>query len=256
MPTVRIIGPGRAGRSLAAALAGVGSWDVLPLLGRHDDVAGAASGCDLLVVAVPDASVATVAATVAPVPATVVAHLAGSLTLDALAPHTRRASLHPLTALADPVRGVRRLTGGAWFAVAGDPLVRDVAVALGGRIVEIPDNPKARAIYHAAACAAANHLVALMGSVERMAAAVGVPLDAYLDLAWGALDDVAAVGPAAALTGPVARRDHATVARHRAAIPSGELATYDALTSAAETLRGADTRIGDGQGHRGRTPCN
>ncbi len=43
MRTVRIIGPGRAGCSLAAALTAVG-WDVVGVLGRDDEVVDAARG--------------------------------------------------------------------------------------------------------------------------------------------------------------------------------------------------------------------
>ena len=67
-----------------------------------------------------------------------------------------------------------------------------------------------------------------MGQVERVAASVGVPLDAFLSLAAGALEDVALLGPAAALTGPVARGDLETIDRHRGALDPAELDGYDA----------------------------
>ncbi len=86
MQSIRIIGPGRAGTSLAAALSVLG-WDVVGFLGRHDDLTGAAFGVDVLVIATPDDVVASVAASVAPHPGTTVMHLSGSLGLDALAPH-------------------------------------------------------------------------------------------------------------------------------------------------------------------------
>jgi predicted short-subunit dehydrogenase-like oxidoreductase (DUF2520 family) len=63
-----------------------------------------------------------------------------------------------------------------------------------------------------------------------------VPLEAYLDLVRATLDNVAEMGPAAALTGPVARGDWATVERHRAALPSDELVAYDAMVAAARRL--------------------
>jgi hypothetical protein len=90
MSTVRVIGRGRAGRSLATALGRAG-WGLGGVLGRADEVHEAAAGVDLLVIAVPDDAVAAVAASVAPVQTTVVAHMAGSLGLDVLAPHARRA---------------------------------------------------------------------------------------------------------------------------------------------------------------------
>ncbi len=229
MPGVlRVIGPGRAGRSLGLALEGVG-WELAGYLGRDDDPAAAASGVDLLVIATPDPAVAEVAAAVGPVPGTVVAHVAGSLGLDALAPHERRAVLHPLVSLPDPERGAARLAaGGAWFglAVGGDPLGDEVVAALGGRAVHVADDD--RAGYHAAAAIASNHLVGLLGQVERVAAGVAVPLEAYLDLVRVTVENVAALGPAAALTGPVKRGEEPTLARHLAALPHDERAAYEA----------------------------
>lgn len=231
--TFRTIGAGRAGRSLAAALGATG-WRHLGFLGRGDRLAAAGDGADLVVVATPDAAVAEVAAAVDPDDRTVVAHLAGSLGLDVLAPHPRPAALHPLVALPSPEIGARRLAAGAWFAVAGDPLVRRVVDDLGGRWFEVADDD--RAAYHAAAAMASNHVVALLGQVARVAADIGVPAEAYLDLTRGAVDDVAALGPAAALTGPVARGDWATVAHHLAALDASEHDAYRALAAAARRL--------------------
>ena len=58
-PSLRVIGPGRAGRSLAAGLAASG-WRVDGVLGRADDVRPAARGVDLLVIATPDGAVVSV----------------------------------------------------------------------------------------------------------------------------------------------------------------------------------------------------
>src|ERR1700687_698835 len=104
VPSVTIVGPGRAGRSLAIALTDAG-WPAPTLLGRGDDLRSAARGADLLVLATPDRAIAAVATTVEPDPGTTVVHLAGSLCLDVLAPHVRRASIHPLVALPTPAIG-------------------------------------------------------------------------------------------------------------------------------------------------------
>lgn len=232
MVAVRIIGPGRAGTSLALALTNRG-WEVAPMLGREDDVRRAAHGVALLVLATPDDAIKDVAETVEPVESTVVAHLSGSLGLKVLAPHARRAGLHPLVSLPNPDRGSKRLVG-AWFAVAGDPLVRQVVDALYGRAFTVPDDQ--RAAYHAAASIAANHLVALLGQVERIAAATDVPIEAYLDLARDALENVADLGAAEALTGPVARGDEATIRRHLRALPTEERRAYRAMVDAARRL--------------------
>ena len=206
-------------------------------MARHESVAGAATGVDLLLLCVPDTAVAVVAAEVAPVPHTVVAHVAGALGLDVLAPHERRAALHPLVSMPNAEIGAQRLQG-AWFATAGDPLVHDVVEELGGRYVDVADED--RVTYHAAAAMAHNHLVALLGQVERVAAQVGLPLDAYLDLVRGGVESVVAMGPAGALTGPVARGDVEMVRRHLSAIPADERPAYRALAERAAHLVGRD----------------
>lgn len=255
MPTVRIIGPGRAGRSLSLAL-GAAGWDVAPLLGRHDDVGGAAAGVDVVVLATPDDAVGAVAGRVRPAPGTVVAHLSGSLGLDVLDPHPRRAALHPLVALPDPTTGAARLASGVTFAVAGDPMARAIVAALGGRAVDVPDG--ARAAYHAAACIAANHVVGLLGQVERVASSVGLPLDAFLGLAAAAVDDVARLGPRRALTGPAARGDWATLARHLDALDPAERPAYRAGAGLALQLTvgpaGPDASASVSPGDRVRRP--
>ena len=222
----RIVGGGRAGGSMAAALRSV-AWEV-DVLGRADDVAGAATGADLVVLAVPDAAVAGVAESVENDGVAVIVHLSGSLGLAPLAGHVRCAVLHPLVSLPDAEIGAGRLTDGAWFGLSadGDSLAAEVVADFGGRAVVVAEADWPR--YHAAAAIASNHLVGLLGQVERVAGTIGAPLAAYLALAAGSLDNVAALGPAAALTGPVRRGDWATVEAHLAALPDDERAAYQA----------------------------
>lgn len=232
VPRIRIVGGGRAGGSFARALSEVG-WSVEAPWGRDRDPAGAATGVDLLLIAVPDAVVSEVAALVDPVADTVVAHCSGTLGLDVL-DHPRVAAIHPLVALPDAEIGARRLRAGAWFGLGGDLLGRRLVEDLEGHWFEVADSD--RATYHAAAVVASNHLVALMGQVERLSRGIGVPAEAYWALARGALDDVVELGAARALTGPVARGDWATVARHLAAMDDSELDAYRVLAAAARRL--------------------
>jgi len=243
MTTVRIVGPGRAGRSLAGALEAVGI-DVAGMLGRGDDLTEAARGVDVVLITVPDRAIADVAAAIRPVPSTVIAHCSGALGLEVLGAHPRVASLHPLVTLPDPVIGAVRLRTGGYFVVAGDQVATDLVLALGGRPLVVP--AERRAAYHAAASMAANHLVALLGQVERVAATVGLPLEAFLPLARGALDDVGLLGPQAALTGPAARGDESTLARHRAALDPSEVDAYDAGVALARRLARATTPVATG----------
>ena len=211
----------------------MGAW------GRDRSPVDAADGVDILFIATPDDVVAEVAAQVRPVPTTVVVHLSGSLGLDVLSGHPRVGSLHPLVPLPTPTIGSERLRSGVTLTVAGDPVTRTVAEDLGGNVVEVADAD--RTAYHAAAVIAANHLVALMGQVERVAATAGLPLDAFAGLMRAASEDALALGPGAALTGPAARGDWETVERHRATIarmpgPRSELAAYDAMVGLARRL--------------------
>ncbi len=214
------------------------------------------SGVDLLVIATPDDVVAQVADQVTPVGSTAVIHLSGSLGLDVLSTHPRRGSLHPLMPLPDPELGSARLRSGITFAVSGDRITRQVADLLGGRSLEVDD--RHRAAYHAAATIAANHVVALIGQVERVAATAGLPLDAFSGLLRTAADDALALGPRRALTGPAVRGDWETVERHRGALAAmaghrTELAGYDALVGLARRLSMDATAAPAPAGPRGLT---
>jgi len=221
------------------ALGAVGGYVSAGALGRGDDPVRAADGVDLLIIATPDDQVARVAARIDPVPSTLVVHLSGALGLDALATHPRRGSLHPLMPLPTPEVGAQRLASGISFAVAGDPAVSDLVGALGGRAFTVDDEHRTE--YHAAAAIAANHLVALVGQVERVAAVAGLPVGAFAGLLRSATEDALALSPSAALTGPAARGDWETVERHRRALARmagarTELAAYDAMVGLARRL--------------------
>ncbi len=230
---VRVVGAGRAGGSFASALALAGH--VVELV--HRDHPDPGQDVDLALCCLPDAAIQPSVRSWPVHAGTVVAHCAGSLGLQVLDAHPRIASLHPLVSLPDPVTGAARLQG-AWFAVAGDPLVSEVVTSLGGTAVEVGDVD--RATYHAAAVVASNHLVALMGQVERLAGSIGVPPQAFVQLASGSLANVARSDPAAALTGPVARGDWATVGRHLEVLPPDEQLAYRALAEQAARLVGPE----------------
>jgi len=237
MVRVAIVGRGRVGGALAANLGQHPELDVAEPVGRDADIARIAAGADMVLLAVTDASVAPVAGAIEPNDDALFVHFAGSLTLDALAPHRRRASLHPLTPMpGDPETAARRLRG-AWMAVAGDPGVVSLARALDARTFDVDEAQRAR--YHATATIAASHVAGLLGQVERNAERVGVPFAAYLDLAAATLANVEALGPSAALTGPIVRRDWETVRTHLAALSADDRAAYLALAAEAARLAGA-----------------
>jgi predicted short-subunit dehydrogenase-like oxidoreductase (DUF2520 family) len=213
---VGIVGAGRVGSALAAALRDAGV-EVAGPLGRG----GRPAGCDAILLCVPDAEIAA-AAEVVTAAAPLVGHTSGATPLTALA-HTGVAAfgLHPLQTVAHA--GVR--FQGASAAVAGsspEALVFAGALAerLGMTPFEIDDD--GRAAYHAAASVASNFLVTLQAAAETIAGGAGLgPEQARALLAplvRQTVENIAELGPEAALTGPVARGDEATVAVQRAAV--------------------------------------
>lgn len=230
----RIVGAGRAGRSFARALTGRGAI-CLGLLERGDDPASAGAAADAVIISVPDAGIEAVARSIDPFDGVVI-HVSGASGLDVLGSHRRVGSVHPLVSLPDPDIGAARLIDGATFAVAGDPLARAIVDRLGGTAITVDDDK--RALYHATAAVAANHLVVLCAQVERLAERVGVPAEAYWELMEGALDTVRSTGAPAALTGPASRGDLATVQRHLDAIGAHEHALYSELARGAAALAG------------------
>jgi predicted short-subunit dehydrogenase-like oxidoreductase (DUF2520 family) len=241
-PSFRVIGAGRAGSSMVRALTKAG-WTPAASLGRIDELAAAAHGVDVVIIATPDAVIATVAASIEPVATTAVVHLSGSLGPDVLAAHPRRAVVHPVMGLPNEEIGAGRLLDNGWFALTEgcDAVGQQIVDALGGRAITLRDDPDARALHHAACCVAGNHLVTILGQVERLAVAAGVSPAAYFELVRAVVDNVENIGAAEALTGPVARGDYGTVAHHREAIAAHapqDLALYDALLPATEELAG------------------
>ncbi len=260
--TLAIVGPGRAGTAIGIALVARG-WQVTRVAGRApeaESVVAAArrfdaepvtardvgTGARLVVVATPDAVIAEVGVDAAPElePGALVIHLSGALGVEALAPladvrtDVAIGALHPLQTFPSPEAGAARLAG-SWAAVAGPPAV----TALAEELDMLPFSVAAedRATYHAAATVASNHLVALLGQVERIAATVGVPLVAFEPLVRATVDNAFAIGPERALTGPVARGDVETVLRHLDAVATDEQRAYRALADAAARLGGADS---------------
>jgi predicted short-subunit dehydrogenase-like oxidoreductase (DUF2520 family) len=254
-----LVGPGRAGTTVALALAARG-WVPVAVAGRARDAASvraaadllrteardtatAGRGADLVVLATPDAVIADVAAAAAPglEPGALVVHLSGACSLDELRkleverPDVRLGALHPLQSLPSAEIGVGRLPG-SWCAVDGPDEVERLAVSLGMRPFRV--DPSQRAAYHASATVASNHLVALLGQATRVAAGAGIPPEALLPLVRATVDNVETLGAPAALTGPVARGDVDTVTRHLDALPVGERDTYRSLAVAALELSG------------------
>ena len=218
-PRVGVVGAGRLGTALAAALDRAG-YPVEGPAGRGE----VPSGCDGIVLCVPDAEIPAAATTVAGA-APLVGHTSGATPIAALeaAAGAGRFGLHPLQAFADGA-GPDAFAG-AGCAIAGDS---DEAFAFADRLArDLGMTPFAiaedgRAAYHAAASIASNFLVALEAAAERVAGAAGLEATEaralLAPLVRRTVEQWAAAGPERALTGPVARGDEATVAAQREAV--------------------------------------
>jgi predicted short-subunit dehydrogenase-like oxidoreductase (DUF2520 family) len=238
---IAVVGRGRLGAALAAALRVAGNPVVGPL-GRGADAAG--SGAVLL--CVPDEEIANAASHIVPGP--LVGHCSGATGLDVLAPH-HAFSLHPLMTVT---------AGGAEFAGAGAAIAgsgpralgfaRELAASLGMRPFEIRDED--RAAYHAAASMASNFLVTLEAAAEQLAVSAGADRTLLVPLVRSTVENWARLGPQRALTGPVSRGDEETIANQRSAVAERAadlLPLFDALLDATRALAGAggaETRQG------------
>lgn len=201
--TVHIIGTGRAGSAIRARLLERGL--------RVTDGRVAETTAELVLLCVPDSAIAEVAAAVPVGPW--VAHVSGATRLDALDPHARRFSVHPLQTLTRE-RGAEQLDG-AWGAIGGETDAaldrgRWLAATLGLRPFEVADAD--RALYHAAAVIGGNAIVTLHRAATRLLADVGAPGEAIVPLMMRTIEN------GFDLTGPIARGDVGTIEAHLAAL--------------------------------------
>ncbi len=229
---VFVVGAGRAGRALAHALR-VAGVDVIGLHGRRPD-AGITWGewpeslaaATVVLVTVRDAELDGVLRSLLTAPlgaGAVVLHASGNMepsALDVLRAHGHDAgTFHPLLPLTDPTRATEQLHR-AWIGIDGDEdaqaVSRELAAAIGARVLEIPAGAKAR--YHAAAVFASNFPMVLLSTAMRLLTSAGVPEEAARaalgTLLVSAAQNASVIGPSAALTGPVARGDVDTVRAH------------------------------------------
>jgi predicted short-subunit dehydrogenase-like oxidoreductase (DUF2520 family) len=236
---VGVIGAGRVGATLAAALARAGHRVVAVSAVSDASVQRAArmlpgvpvkqppavlAAADLVLLTVPDDAlpglVDGLAATHAEVAGRILAHASGRHGTAVLEPVTRLGALplalHPVMTFTGRPDDIDRLPGVSFGVTAPDPL-RPVAEALviemGGEPVFIDES--ARGLYHAALASAANHLVTLVVQAAELLGQAGVPDPSRMlrPLLSAALDNALRLGDAG-LTGPVARADAETIASH------------------------------------------
>jgi predicted short-subunit dehydrogenase-like oxidoreductase (DUF2520 family) len=258
-PIVGIVGAGAVGTALGAALARAG-WPVGAVASRDEArrahfrslVPGARGFAEanalldeveLIVLAVPDDVIATLAGELRMYGGQAMIHTSGALGAEVLEPAraagTQIGSFHPLVAFAETERAVAALKG-ATVAIEGDDqltaLLAEMAEAIGATAVRLA--PGSKAAYHAAAVLAAGGFVALLDAIAELGRVAGLDeagsLAIYGGLVEQTLGNARALGIARALTGPMTRGDAGTLERHLATLRRFAPAVLPLYLAAAE----------------------
>ena len=139
-------------------------------------------------------------------------------------------SLHPLQAFAHEEKAVADLDA-TYFSLEGSDerlsSVEGILKKTGNRFFRIA--PQHKRIYHLAACVLSNYLVTLMDLGITALKESGIdPSEGFAamrPLIEGTLANISQIGPAKALTGPIARGDVTTISRHLEALDAQGLNT-------------------------------
>lgn len=255
--SVGVIGAGRVGAVLGAALAQAGHLVVAVSAVSQASRRRAAAllpgvpvvaadqvplHADLVLLAVPDDALADLVGGLASTGSVragqLVVHVSGRHGLAVLAPAARRGALplalHPVLPFSGTDVDLARLSGacfGVTSPVSLRPIAESLVLEMGGEPVWLPDEQ--RPLWHAALTHGANHLVTLVSSAADLLRQAGVqePGRVLAPLLGAALDGSLRAGDAV-LTGPVSRGDAGTVRAHLdvlAALAPEVLAAYVAM---------------------------
>ena len=253
MLTLNIVGAGHVGRALGRVFARSGAFRVQDVLTRSlpsaiEAVAfiGAGRACghhvqlrpaDVCMLAVGDDQIGPACEALAEAGALdgmVVFHCSGALSASHLEAAARAgaktASIHPIRSFADP-EAVAAQFAGTFCGIEGDAGALELlapALRLAGAR-PVPIDASAKTVYHAAAVFASNYLVTLLDTALRAYQAAGIPESVARELAQPLVAETVAnvfrLGPAQALSGPVARGDFETVEKQALAVSQWDAAS-------------------------------
>jgi len=140
--------------------------------------------------------------------------------------------IHPLQTVATPEQGLAALRGIA-FGIDGNGTAlvwaREIVKLLEGDALRV--TPEHRGVYHAAAVIAGNSVFGAVDAAVRLMEETGagrdVALRALSPLVRASARNAVSIGPAKALTGPIARGDVGTVRSHLTALEKSPQAIAD-----------------------------
>lgn len=223
-----IVGPGRAGGSIALAARAV-DHEIVGVVSRTGDERFGPSlapdeplpPADLALICVKDDQIETVTTAmtgrIGEIP--VVAHVSGFVPVTALkslvAPGVSLGGFHPLQTLPDPDRGAAALAG-SYVGIGGEELAEDTLIhfAISLEMKPFALDDAVRPLYHAASAAAANFVATALATASDLYAAAGIEPAVAAPLVARVAQNVFEAGGRESLTGPIARGDTDTVVGH------------------------------------------
>jgi predicted short-subunit dehydrogenase-like oxidoreductase (DUF2520 family) len=269
-PTLNLVGAGKVGRVLGRLFAASGAFQVQDVLTRSEASAvdavrfmgagravtdmAAMRAADAWMLAVSDDQIAAACAQLAQrhaLAGTVVFHCSGAKCSGelrlAVQAGAAAASVHPVRSFADPEQVARQFAA-TFCGIEGDAralaLLEPALAAIGAQTV--PIDAAAKTVYHAASVFASNYLVTVLDAALRAYQAAGIPEPTARalagPLAGETLSNVLRLGPGAALTGPIARGDMATVARQQDGLDAWDGATGELYRALAQATAGVVAR--------------
>ncbi|MFL6134008.1 MAG: Rossmann-like and DUF2520 domain-containing protein [Nocardioidaceae bacterium] len=270
MTRIGVVGGGRVGAVLAAALRAAGH-EISAVAGesdasrtrietllpgvRVDKPTAVARSCDLLLLTVPDDMLGNVVTMLSAAGAIrtgqYVVHTSGKHGLAVLAPAAARGArilaMHPAMTFTGTDVDLARLPGCVFGVTAAEntrALARMLVDDLAGKLVWVEEDK--RTLYHAGLAHGANHLVTVVAQAMDLLRASGAddPAATLRPLLTAALDNALTYGDAA-LTGPIVRGDVETVRAHLADIAATSPATLEAYVAMARAT--ANRAVLDGR---------
>lgn len=237
--TLSLIGPGNVGQSLARMFVQKGNIEVNQIVCRNLSKGQQAQQyiqqgavitdiqklepCDIIMIATPDDVIEHVAKII-PQQAiksnTLLFHCSGALNSNSI-----NANNHPFTASAHPLNSFSQIMSltefkGTMCAIEGESttckILRTLFEEIGGRVIQLKAEDKIK--WHLAASLACNNVNALIESSLQIYNQIGLSsemaLQALNPILTHTLNQNIKLGPANALTGPIARGDTSTVSKH------------------------------------------
>lgn len=208
----------------------------------YPDAASVAANSEILLITTRDDQIAGVCASLCEQKSVdarhLIGHMSGAHSSRLLADAERMGasvfSLHPLQAFAEEKKALADLPH-TYFSLEGDGKrlapIRNILSQTGNRYFSI--NSEHKTLYHLSACILSNYLVTLMDSGLQALGSSGIDaregFTAMRPLIEGTLSNIARLGPAKALTGPIARGDAGTIKQHLQALRKSGLEDVEAL---------------------------